>query len=66
MKLDLSLLEDINDDMEFCIELAKEESVIIVPGKNFSPPKGICHVYVYVDELFMCYICFYMHMICLC
>ncbi|KAM7495086.1 hypothetical protein LguiB_029695 [Lonicera macranthoides] len=32
VKLDLSLLEDINDDMEFCIELAKEESVIIVPG----------------------------------
>ncbi|KAH7860631.1 hypothetical protein Vadar_015879 [Vaccinium darrowii] len=32
VKLDLSLLEGINDDMEFCIKLAKEESVIILPG----------------------------------
>lgn len=32
MKLNLSLLEDINDDMEFCSKLAKEESMIILPG----------------------------------
>ncbi|XP_059450604.1 tyrosine aminotransferase-like [Corylus avellana] len=31
-KLNLSLLEDINDDMEFCLKLAKEESVIVLPG----------------------------------
>ncbi|KAA8524330.1 hypothetical protein F0562_010753 [Nyssa sinensis] len=31
-KLNLSLLEGINDDMEFCLKLAKEESVIILPG----------------------------------
>ncbi|XP_022738226.1 probable aminotransferase TAT2 isoform X2 [Durio zibethinus] len=32
VKLNLSLLEDINDDMDFCMKLAKEESVIIVPA----------------------------------
>ncbi|XVE66168.1 hypothetical protein DITRI_Ditri08aG0058700 [Diplodiscus trichospermus] len=32
VKLNLSMLEDINDDMEFCLKLAKEESVIILPG----------------------------------
>jgi len=32
VKLNLSLLEDINDDMEFCLKLAKEESVIVLPG----------------------------------
>ncbi|KAK6241716.1 hypothetical protein SCA6_007105 [Theobroma cacao] len=30
VKLNISLLEDINDDMDFCKKLAKEESVIIV------------------------------------
>ena len=32
VKLNLSLLEDISDDIEFCFKLAKEESVIILPG----------------------------------
>ncbi|EOX99490.1 Tyrosine transaminase family protein, putative [Theobroma cacao] len=32
VKLNISLLEDINDDMDFCKKLAKEESVIIVPA----------------------------------
>ncbi|RWR89593.1 putative aminotransferase TAT2 isoform X2 [Cinnamomum micranthum f. kanehirae] len=32
VKLDLSLLEDILDDVDFCCKLAKEESVIIIPG----------------------------------
>ncbi|XP_059659812.1 nicotianamine aminotransferase 1-like [Cornus florida] len=32
VKLNLQLLEGINDDMEFCIKLAKEESVIVLPG----------------------------------
>ncbi|XVF44322.1 hypothetical protein PTKIN_Ptkin02bG0111000 [Pterospermum kingtungense] len=32
VKLNLSMLEDINDDMEFCLKLAKEESVIVLPG----------------------------------
>ncbi|EEF44386.1 nicotianamine aminotransferase 1 [Ricinus communis] len=32
VQLDVSLLEGINDDTEFCFELAKEESVIILPG----------------------------------
>ncbi|KAF5957223.1 hypothetical protein HYC85_004448 [Camellia sinensis] len=30
VKLNLSLLEGINDDTEFCIKLAKEESVIVL------------------------------------
>uniref|UniRef100_A0A9I9EKB9 Aminotransferase class I/classII domain-containing protein n=1 Tax=Cucumis melo TaxID=3656 RepID=A0A9I9EKB9_CUCME len=32
VKLDLSILEGIEDDYDFCVQLAKEESVIIVPG----------------------------------
>uniref|UniRef100_A0A7N0TJ38 Aminotransferase class I/classII large domain-containing protein n=1 Tax=Kalanchoe fedtschenkoi TaxID=63787 RepID=A0A7N0TJ38_KALFE len=31
-KLDVSLLDDIVDDMDFCLKLAKEESVIALPG----------------------------------
>ncbi|XWS39437.1 hypothetical protein CRYUN_Cryun18bG0054000 [Craigia yunnanensis] len=34
VKLDLSLLEGIDDDMDFCVKLAKEESVIILPGEK--------------------------------
>ncbi|KAL0001339.1 hypothetical protein SO802_015120 [Lithocarpus litseifolius] len=32
VKLDISLLEDISDDIDFCFKLAKEESVVILPG----------------------------------
>ncbi|GAB4859579.1 Nicotianamine aminotransferase 1 [Ancistrocladus abbreviatus] len=32
VKLNLSLLDDINDDIDFCVKLAKEESVIALPG----------------------------------
>ncbi|KAJ6298156.1 hypothetical protein OIU76_019320 [Salix suchowensis] len=32
MKLNLLLLEDISDDIDFCFKLAREESVIILPG----------------------------------
>lgn len=32
IKLNLSSLEDISDDIDFCFRLAKEESVIILPG----------------------------------
>ncbi|KAM4092830.1 hypothetical protein ACB094_06G070700 [Castanea mollissima] len=32
VKLNISLLEDISDDIDFCFKLAKEESVVILPG----------------------------------
>ncbi|KAL5797516.1 hypothetical protein ACOSQ2_002336 [Xanthoceras sorbifolium] len=32
VKLNVSLMEGINDDMDFAIQLAKEESVIVLPG----------------------------------
>ncbi|XP_074270238.1 nicotianamine aminotransferase 1-like [Silene latifolia] len=32
VKLEMSLLEGIEDDMDFCIKLAKEENMIILPG----------------------------------
>ncbi|KAI9086667.1 hypothetical protein K1719_031261 [Acacia pycnantha] len=32
VKLNLELLEGIHDDMEFCVKLVKEESVILLPG----------------------------------
>ncbi|EOA16613.1 hypothetical protein CARUB_v10004785mg [Capsella rubella] len=31
-KLELSLLEDIEDDMDFCMKLAKEENLVLLPG----------------------------------
>ncbi|KFK40435.1 hypothetical protein AALP_AA3G372900 [Arabis alpina] len=34
VKLDLSVLEDISDDLDFCCKLAKEESLIILPGRS--------------------------------
>lgn len=36
MKLDLSRLEGIHDDMDFCSKLAKEELVIVLPGDLLS------------------------------
>ncbi|KAG6418497.1 hypothetical protein SASPL_120701 [Salvia splendens] len=33
IKLDLSKLEGIKDDLDFCCKLAKEESVVLVPGE---------------------------------
>ncbi|XP_062104654.1 tyrosine aminotransferase-like [Humulus lupulus] len=32
VKLNVSLLDDINDDLEFCVKLANEESVILLPA----------------------------------
>ncbi|KAL1537914.1 tyrosine transaminase [Salvia divinorum] len=32
VKLNVSLLRDISDDIDFCFKLAKEESVILLPG----------------------------------
>ncbi|KAK9052124.1 hypothetical protein SSX86_028752 [Deinandra increscens subsp. villosa] len=32
VKLDISVFEDIKDDLDFCVKLAKEESVLILPG----------------------------------
>ncbi|KAL1830429.1 hypothetical protein ACET3Z_000080 [Daucus carota] len=32
VNLNLSLLDDIKDDMDFCVKLAQEESVMILPG----------------------------------
>ncbi|XP_018481522.1 S-alkyl-thiohydroximate lyase SUR1-like [Raphanus sativus] len=32
-KLDLSLLEDITDDVDFCMKLAREESLVLLPGE---------------------------------
>ncbi|PIA35161.1 hypothetical protein AQUCO_03600068v1 [Aquilegia coerulea] len=36
VKLDTSPLEDITDDMDFCIKLAQEESVIVLPGRSLK------------------------------
>jgi tyrosine aminotransferase len=32
VKLDLSWLDGIQDDLDFCCRLAKEDSVIVLPG----------------------------------
>ena len=36
VKLDVSQLPDICDDVDFCSKLAKEESVILLPGKSLG------------------------------
>ena len=36
VKLDVSQLSDIRDDVDFCSKLAKEESVILLPGKSLG------------------------------
>ncbi|KVI04638.1 Aminotransferase, class I/classII, partial [Cynara cardunculus var. scolymus] len=36
VKLNVSLLKDISDDIEFCFKLAKEESVILLPGDKHT------------------------------
>ncbi|KAK9734672.1 hypothetical protein RND81_04G156200 [Saponaria officinalis] len=32
VKLNMSLLQDIEDDIDFCIKLAKEDKMVILPG----------------------------------
>ncbi|CDY72446.1 BnaAnng41180D, partial [Brassica napus] len=32
-KLELSLLEDIKDDTDFCVKLAREENLVFLPGE---------------------------------
>ncbi|KAJ7948345.1 Tyrosine aminotransferase [Quillaja saponaria] len=32
VKLNLSLLDGIRDDMDFCLKLAEEESLVVLPG----------------------------------
>lgn len=39
VKLDLSCLLDIKDDMDFCCKLAKEEAVVVLPGIVHFEPK---------------------------
>lgn len=31
-KLELQLMEDIEDDMDFCMKLAAEENLVLLPG----------------------------------
>lgn len=34
VKLNLLILEGVKDDLDFCMKLAKEESVIVLPGNS--------------------------------
>jgi hypothetical protein len=44
VKLDLACLDDICDDEDFCCKLAKEDSVIVLPGMwNF-------HIYSFAQK----------------
>lgn len=44
VKLNLSLLEDISDDIDFCFKLAREESVILLPGKDITSVSLIMNI----------------------
>ncbi|KAJ9550338.1 hypothetical protein OSB04_014383 [Centaurea solstitialis] len=41
VKLDLSVFEDIEDDLDFCLKLAKEESVLVLPGISVGLKKWL-------------------------
>ncbi|KAK1423055.1 hypothetical protein QVD17_18349 [Tagetes erecta] len=41
VKLDLSMFEDIKDDLDFCLKLVKEESVLILPGISVGLPNWL-------------------------
>lgn len=56
MKLNLSVLEDIDDDMEFCLKLAKEEKVIILPGKTETSVFKFCELVSMISWGFISYI----------
>ncbi|OIT38691.1 PREDICTED: tyrosine aminotransferase-like [Nicotiana attenuata] len=56
VKLHLNLLEDIEDDLDFCVKLAKEESLIILPGvtvglKNWLRITFACELSILEDGL---------------
>ena len=34
--MDLSLLEDITDDVDFCMKLAREENLVLLPGQHHN------------------------------
>jgi len=52
VELNLSLLEDISDDIDFCFKLAKEESVIILPGTIMKIM--LIFVHLFVASHFIC------------
>ncbi|XP_071696925.1 probable aminotransferase TAT2 [Rutidosis leptorrhynchoides] len=52
VKLDLSVFEDIEDDMNFCLKLAKEESVIILPGVSVGLSNWLRITFA-IDPLFL-------------
>ncbi|CAN1351474.1 Tyrosine aminotransferase [Linum perenne] len=41
VKLNLESLDEIEDDVDFCNKLAREESVIVLPGKKRLPRTGV-------------------------
>lgn len=64
VKLDVSLLEDIKDDMDFCLKLAKEESVVILPvivlAKLCLLPKFIMRIPALTVNALYAYCCAYL------
>ncbi|XP_042067467.1 probable aminotransferase TAT2 [Salvia splendens] len=56
IKLDLSKLEGIRDDFDFCCKLAKEESVVLVPGVGLGLKNWMRVTFAveesYIDEAF--------------
>ncbi|KAF7838813.1 putative aminotransferase TAT2 [Senna tora] len=57
VKLNLSLLEDISDDIDFCFKLAKEESVIILPPIPLA--SGVPFLQCILCFALICSFCFY-------
>lgn len=43
VKINLELLEGIEDDLDFAFKLAKEESVLVLPGKRIDLKKFVAN-----------------------
>uniref|UniRef100_A0A1J3DWX4 Putative aminotransferase TAT2 n=1 Tax=Noccaea caerulescens TaxID=107243 RepID=A0A1J3DWX4_NOCCA len=64
VKLNLSLLEDVSDDIDFCFKLAREESVILLPGTTVGLKNWIRITFAAdaasIEEAFKRIKCFYL------
>lgn len=56
VKLNISLLKDIRDDIDFCFKLAKEESVILLPGDKIKKYFSF-HIYMHSITSAFTHIC---------
>lgn len=64
--MNLSLLEDVSDDIDFCFKLAREESVILLPGEDtISVYNNKFYIFFSCNELYILRVhVFYIFFVC--